>query len=163
MSVAAKLKQYLDDNKVEYTLLPHPRTYTAQDTAQSAHVAGKDMAKSVVIRTGGRFILAVLPAPKRVDLERLREVLGSNDARIADESEFASLFLGCEAGAMPPFGNLYGVEVYADRSLAQDEEIVFNACTHEDAIRMRYKDFERLANPKIANFAASGQKATGLC
>jgi Ala-tRNA(Pro) deacylase len=159
MSIAAKLKQYLDDNKVNYSVLTHPRAFTAQGTAESVHVPGKAMAKSVVIKAGGRFLLAVLPAPNRVDIERLREIVGDKSARIADESEFVSLFLGCEAGAMPPFGNLYGIDVYADQSLAQDEEIFFNACTHEDAIRMKYEDFERLVKPKIANFVFVGRRS----
>jgi Ala-tRNA(Pro) deacylase len=156
MSVAAKLKQYLDDNKVKYDVLSHARTYTAQDTAQAAQVSGNEVAKSVVIKADGRFVLAVLPAPHKVEIERLKEILGAEDVRIAEESEFVSLFPGCEVGAMPPFGNLYGVDVYLDQSLAEDEEIVFNACTHVDAIQMKYKDFERLANPKIATFASSG-------
>jgi Ala-tRNA(Pro) deacylase len=157
MSVAAKLKEYLDNNKVNYDVLGHARTYTAQDTAEAAHVPGKEVAKSVVVKTDDRFVLVVLPAPRKIDLERLKEILDTKEARLAEESEFTSLFPGCEAGAMPPFGNLYGLAVYVDQSLAQDEEIVFNACTHVDAIRMKYKDFERLANPQLASFASSGE------
>jgi Ala-tRNA(Pro) deacylase len=155
MSIATKLKEYLDGNQVDYDVLTHRRAYTAQDTAAVAHVPGKELAKSVVIKADDRFVLAVLPAPSKVDVQRLKETLGAKEARIAHESEFTALFPECEAGAMPPFGNLYGIEVYVDESLTRDEEIVFNACTHVDAIRMKYKDFERLAKPTIANFAAT--------
>src|SRR5262249_16784941 len=155
MSVATKLQQYLDDNKVEYDVLSHTRTYTAQDTAQAAHVSGSELAKSIVVKADNRFVLAVLPATRKADVERLKEILDAKDVRIAQESEFSSLFPGCEVGGMPPFGNLYGLEIYVDESLTQDEQIVFNACTHVDAIQMKYKDFDRLANPKIATFASS--------
>ena len=154
MSVAAKLKQYLDENKVEYDVLSHTRTYTAQDTAQAAHVPGSELAKSVVVKADDRFVLVILPAPRRADLERLKDILGAREVRIAEESEFTSQFPGCAVGAMPPFGNLYGLDIYVDESLAQDEQIVFNAGTHVDAIQMRYKDFNRLAIPKITTFAS---------
>ena len=155
MSVATKLQQYLDDNKIKYDVLSHTRTYTAQDTAQAAHVSGSEVAKSVVVKADDRFVLVVLPATRKADVERLQDILNTKDVRIAHEFEFTSLFPGCEVGAMPPFGNLYGLEIYVDESLTQDEQIVFNACTHVDAIQMKYKDFERLANPKIATFASS--------
>jgi Ala-tRNA(Pro) deacylase len=155
MSVAAKLKEFLDANKVEYSVLIHRQAYTAQDVAAAAHVPGRELAKSVVIKADDRFVLAVLPAPRKVDLEGLRQTLGASEVRMAHESEFASLFPGCEMGAMPPFGNLYGVDVYVDEALSQDEEIVFNAGTHVDAVRMRYKDFERLVKPAVAGFALS--------
>jgi len=155
MSVAAKLKECLDGNKVNYDVLTHPQVYTAQDVAAAMHVSGKELAKSVVVKAGDGFVLAVLPAPRKVDEERFQEVVGAKEVRMAHESEFASLFPGCELGAMPPFGNLYGVDVYVDRSLTQDDEIVFNAGTHVEAIRMKYKDFERLVSPKVGDFAAT--------
>jgi Ala-tRNA(Pro) deacylase len=136
-------------------VLIHRQAYTAQDVAAAAHVPGRELAKSVVIKADDRFVLAVLPAPRKVDLEGLRQTLGASEVRMAHESEFASLFPGCEMGAMPPFGNLYGVDVYVDEALSQDEEIVFNAGTHVDAVRMRYKDFERLVKPAVAGFALS--------
>ncbi|HXG94260.1 MAG TPA: YbaK/EbsC family protein [Blastocatellia bacterium] len=154
MSVAAKLKECLDSNNVRYDVLTHPQVYTAQDTAQAVHVPGNELAKSVVIKAGDKYALAVLPAPRKVDIERLRGKLGA-DARLAHEDEFVQLFPGCEMGAMPPFGNLYGLDVYVDESLTQDDEIVFNAGTHVDAIRMKYADFERLVHPTVANFATS--------
>jgi Ala-tRNA(Pro) deacylase len=155
MSVATKLKEYLDSNKVNYDVLTHEISYTAQDTAAAAHVPGKELAKSVVVSADDRFVLAILPAPRKIDLERLKETLQARDVRLAHESEFSSLFPGCDRGAMPPFGNLYGIDIFVDESLTRDEEIVFNACTHTDAIRMKYRDFERLAGPKVATFASS--------
>ena len=154
MSVAAKLKECLDSNKVEYDVLAHPQVYTAQDVAAAAHVPGRELAKSVVVKADDRFALAVLPAPRKVNTEQLQKALGAKEVRMAHEAEFAALFPGCELGAMPPFGNLYGVEVFVDRSLTRDEDIVFNAGTHVEAVRMKYKDFERLVNPTIADFAA---------
>jgi Ala-tRNA(Pro) deacylase len=155
MSIAAKIKQYLDDNKVEYKVLTHPRAYTAQDTAAAAHVPGRELAKSVVVKADDRFVLAVLPAPRKIDLEKLKKILGVSSIRLALESEFSSSFPGCEAGAMPPFGSLYGVQVFVDYSLTEDDDIVFNASTHEEAIRMKYADFERLITPTVADFAAT--------
>ncbi|HWC76417.1 MAG TPA: YbaK/EbsC family protein [Blastocatellia bacterium] len=155
MSIATKLKEYLDSSNVEYDVLTHRQAYTAQDVAAAAHVPGRELAKSVVVKADDRFVLAVLPAPRRVDLKRLQDAIGAAEVRMAVESEFASTFPGCELGAMPPFGNLYGVEVVVDRSLADDDEIVFNASTHVDAIRMKYEDFVKLAKPKVADFGAA--------
>jgi Ala-tRNA(Pro) deacylase len=156
MSVAARLKEFLDSNKVQYSVLTHPQAYTAQELAAVTHVSGKELAKSVVVKADDRYVLTVLPAPRRIGLGRLQQILGAKEARIAHESEFTSLFPECELGAMPPFGNLYGLAVYVDESLTKDEEIVFNACTHRDAIRMKYADFARLAKPTVADFALSG-------
>jgi Ala-tRNA(Pro) deacylase len=156
MGVATKLQQYLDTNQVKYNVLTHEIAYTAQDTAAAAHVSGKELAKSVVVVADDRFVLAILPANLRVDLEEFRTILKASEVRLAHESEFSSLFPGCDRGAMPPFGNLYGVDIYVEASLARDDEIVFNACTHTDAIRMKYKDFERLAQPRVATFASGG-------
>ncbi len=155
MSVAAKLKECLDHNNVNYDVLTHPQVYTAQDVAAAMHVSGNELAKSVVVKANDRFVLAVLPAPRKVDEERFGKLIGAKEVRMAQESEFVSLFPGCELGAMPPFGNLYGVDVYVDRSLTADEEIVFNAGNHVEAIRMKYKDFERLVSPRVGDFAAT--------
>jgi Ala-tRNA(Pro) deacylase len=154
MSVAAAVKQYLEENHVRYDVLSHTRTYTAQDTAQAAHVRGREVAKIVVINADDRFVLAVIPAPRKVDLALLKDALEAKEIRVAAEHEFTSLFPECETGAMPPFGNLYGLDVFVDAALTNDEEIVFNASTHTDAIRMKYKEFEQLVSPKIALFAS---------
>jgi len=145
-----KLKEFLDNSLVPYEVLTHPLAFTAQQLAAVQHVKGKQLAKVVVARSGSEFIMIVLPAPYHVGLQRARAVTGRQDLEIAHESEFASLFAGCEPGAMPPFGNLYNVPVWVDESLAQDEEIVFNVCTHTEAIKMKYSDFARLVHPSVA-------------
>jgi len=151
--LAPRLKTFLDGNHVPYATLQHAIAFTAQGVAAATHVHGRELAKTVVIRVDGRFVLAVLPAPGRVDLKRLREIVGADLVSLATEAEFQGLFPGCEAGAMPPFGNLYGLPVYVDQKLALDQSIVFNAGTHSEAIRMDYADFERLVQPKVAAFA----------
>jgi Ala-tRNA(Pro) deacylase len=145
-----KLKEFLDSSLVAYEVLTHPVVFTAQQLAAVQHVKGKQLAKVVVARSGSEFMMIVLPAPYHVGLRTARAATGRQDLEIAHESEFASLFAGCEPGAMPPFGNLYNVPVWVDESLAQDEEIVFNACTHTQAIRMKYSDFARLVHPTVA-------------
>ncbi len=155
MTVSARLKELLDKNKVRYATLTHSPAYTAQAAAATLHVPGKKLAKTVVVKAGEETVLAVLPASYHVNLKKLGEILGT-PVRLAAENEFASLFPDCELGAMPPFGMLYGLPVVADRVLAEDEEIVFHAGTHRDAIRMRFEDFEKLAQPKLASFAEKG-------
>ncbi|MBI1738549.1 MAG: YbaK/EbsC family protein [Acidobacteria bacterium] len=153
--MSARLKTYLDENKVHYTLMSHSPAYTAQAAAATMHVPGKELAKSVVVTAGSQSALAVLPASFHVNLKKLGELLGK-PTRLASEQEFISLFPDCELGAMPPFGQLYKLPVYVDRALEGDEEIVFNAGTHRDAIRMKYADFKRLASPQVADFATKG-------
>ncbi len=153
--MSARLKTYLDDNKIHYTMMSHSPAYTAQSAAATLHVPGKELAKTVVVSTADQPALAVLPASFHVNLKKLGELLGK-PARLASEQEFISLFPDCELGAMPPFGQLYKLPVYVDRALEADEEIVFNAGTHRDAVRMKYADFKRLASPRVADFAAKG-------
>ena len=153
MSVAARLKSFLDENGIKYTLLTHSPAYTAQEAAATLHVPGKELAKSVVIKCDGKLALAVLPASFRVNTKQLAEAAGAKKVELASENEFSATFADCELGAMPPFGNLYNLPVYVDELLAQDEEIVFNAGTHRDAARMLYQDFARLVAPQIARFA----------
>jgi Ala-tRNA(Pro) deacylase len=143
---------FLDGNHVSYSTLQHPIAFTAQGVAAATHVHGRELAKTVVIRVDGRFVLAVLPAPARVDLKRFREMAGADLVSLATEAEFQGLFPGCEPGAMPPFGNLYGLPVYVDEKLTKDRQIVFNAGTHSEAVKMEYADFERLVQPKVAVF-----------
>ncbi|TKG95902.1 YbaK/EbsC family protein [Puteibacter caeruleilacunae] len=148
-----KLKQFLDKNDVRYVCISHSVAYTAQQVAAMAHIAGKDLAKTVIVRMDGRITMAVLPASYHVDFHMLREAAGAKDVRLAKEIEFKNLFPGCEVGAMPPFGNLYGIRVFVAESLTYDEEIAFNAGTHTELIKMRYKDFERLVKPKVLKFS----------
>jgi len=150
-----RLKQFLDDHGVRYVTVLHSAAFTAQEVAASAHISGKELAKTVMIKLNGKLAMAVLPASSQIDLDLLARVAGVDDVRLAAESEFAKTFPGCELGAMPPFGNLYGMDVYVAESLAEDEEIAFNAGSHTELIRMRFEDFERLAQPRTLAFSVS--------
>ena len=152
MSIATGLKTLLDENHIPYSAVPHTTTYTAQGTAATMKISGRELAKTVVLRAGDETILAVLPAAHHASLDKLSNLLGK-PVRLAMEQEFINLFPDCELGAMPPFGSLYHLPVYVDESLAADEEIFFNAGTHREAIRMRYEDFARLAKPTVGSFA----------
>lgn len=149
---ARKLKEYLNTHQIKYVSIQHSPAYTAQEVAASAHVSGRDFAKTVIVKIEEAPVMAVLPANRKVVLADLREVLGAEKARFATEEEFQKLFPDCEIGAMPPFGNLYGIEVYVAPSLAQETEIAFNAGTHTEIIKMAYRDFEQLVKPKVVNF-----------
>jgi len=153
---AAKLKEFLDSNKVKYDTIVHAHTITAQETAESAHIPGRKLAKTVMVKLDGKMAMAVLPAHYKVDLDRLKECAGAKTVTMAGENEFKTMFPNCECGAMPPFGNLFGMDVYVATHLAEDDEIAFNAGTHSELIRLAYKDFERLVQPKICNFASAG-------
>ena len=152
MSISTRLKSFLAENQIPYSIMTHTRAYTAQGAAATMQISGKELAKTVVLWTGEEMILAVLPAPNHVRLDKLAAEVGKS-VRLATEAELSSLFPDCELGAMPPFGSLYNLPVYVDESLAADEAIVFNAGTHRDAIRMRYDDFVRLAKPRVCSFA----------
>ncbi len=149
---ARKLKDYLNSHQIKYVSIQHSPAYTAQEVAASAHVSGRDFAKTVIVKIEGTPAMVVLPANRKVVLAELREALGAEKARFATEEEFQSLFPDCEIGAMPPFGNLYGIEVYVAPSLAAEAEIAFNAGTHTEIIQMAYRDFEQLVTPKVVNF-----------
>lgn len=146
------LKEYLDRNNIQYITITHSQAFTAQKVAASAHISGWNLAKTVIVKMDGKMAMAVLPASSRINLETLRTVTGSDHLEIASEKEFAELFPDCETGAMPPFGNLYGMDVYLSRHLTEDEEIAFNACSHTEIMKMSYKDFERLVQPKVMEF-----------
>ncbi len=148
-----ELKEFLDKNKVKYVSIRHSTTYTAQEIAASAHVKGRNMAKTVVVKLDGKIALAVLPAKYQVDFARLKACCRVSSVELAREEEFAQLFPGCETGAMPPFGNIYDLPVYADESLKKDEEIAFNACSHTELIQLSYRDFERLVKPTFCRFS----------
>lgn len=143
-----QLKEFLDSRGVKYVSIRHSLAYTAQEIAGSAHVSGKEMIKTLVVKLDGKMALVALPASEKLNLHQLQEATGAKSAELATESEFGSLFPGCELGAMPPFGKLYGMDTYVTESLTRDREIAFNAGTHTEVIRMSYADFERLAEPK---------------
>lgn len=148
-----KLKTYLDEHDVKYVTIKHSRAYTAQEVAASAHIPGKQMAKSVIVKLDGEMAMAVLPASYQVDLDRLRERTGGEVVELAGEAEFEALFPGCELGAMPPFGSLYGMKTFMAAALADDEEIAFNAGSHTELIQLSYADYVRLEEPIALQFA----------
>jgi Ala-tRNA(Pro) deacylase len=146
------LKAFLDQEKIKYVSIVHSTAYTAQEVAASAHVTGKELAKTIIVELDGKMAMAVLPANRKIVLQELREVTGCDEVKFASEDEFRERFPDCETGAMPPFGNLYGMDVYVAESLTDNEEIAFNAGSHTEVIRMRFKDFERLVRPKVMSF-----------
>ena len=158
MNTPARLEKYLAERHVPYTRTTHRLAYSAQGVAAAQHVAGRKVAKAVILKTEDQFLMVVLPAPMKVDLYLLREELPFKHLELADEWEFGRLFPDCQLGAMAPFGNLYGLPVYVEESLAREDEIVFNAGTHVDTIRMKYKDFDRLVGPTLIHAAALSER-----
>ncbi len=149
-----KLKEFLDSHQIKYVTISHSRAFTAQEVAASAHISGKEIAKTVMVKMDGRMAMAVLPASDKVDFELLKAASGAGTVELASEAEFRGLFPECETGAMPPFGNLYGMDVYVSDALTSDEEIAFNAGTHTELIRMSYRDFENLVKPKVVRLSS---------
>jgi Ala-tRNA(Pro) deacylase len=147
-----KISDFLDANHVRYVVITHSPAYTAQGIAALAHIPGKEMAKTVILRMQDKYMMAVLPASQHVDLRALRTALGAADVHIAHEADFEALFPGCELGAMPPFGNLYGMPVLCDTSLRQDKRIAFNAGSHRELIQMDFDDYLDLVMPRILTF-----------
>jgi Ala-tRNA(Pro) deacylase len=148
-----RLESVLEDQRIRYEKHMHTPTYTAQRLADVEHISGYLVAKPVVVRTAKGFAICVLPAPKQIDLERVRELLGDPDVRLASESEMAELFPDCELGAEPPVGTMFGMRTVMDSSLREDEFILMQAGTHTEAIKTRRADWERLCNPLIGQIA----------
>jgi Ala-tRNA(Pro) deacylase len=145
-----KLVEYLDSHNIKYVKITHSEAFTAQEIAASAHVPGKELAKTVMVTIDGNMAMAVLPASYKVNLDLLRKESHANRVNLAKEDEFQEMFPGCEIGAMPPFGNLYEMPVFVSEKLAEDEYIAFNAGSHTELIKLSFKDYKRLVNPKIA-------------
>jgi len=154
---AKKLKDFLDREGVKYVTIAHAPAYTARESAQAAYVRGKDFAKTVIVKIDDRLAMAVLPASEKLDLTQLKKSAGAKHVRLALESEFEKWFPECEPGAMPPFGNLYCMEVFVSKTLAGDEQIAFNAGTHAELVKITYKDFERLVQPIPATLSIASQ------
>ena len=148
------MTEYLDKHNVAYVVISHSPAYTAQGIAGLAHIPGKELAKTVVVRLDGKLAMAVIPAKLHVDLALLKRATNAKTVALASEDEFKDRFPQCETGAMPPFGNLFSLDVFADDSLEMDKEIAFNAGTHRELIRMAWEDFKRLVEPKVIRFAA---------
>jgi Ala-tRNA(Pro) deacylase len=151
---AGKLMEFLDANNVKYTTITHSTAYTSQEIAAITHIRGRELAKTVIVKVDGKMAMAVLPASYQVNISALRAVVGANSLTLATEAEFRGLFPECETGAMPPFGNLYGMPVFVEESLTRDREIAFNAGTHKELIQLAYEDFARLVHPKVLRFSS---------
>lgn len=152
MSISKRLKDFLDENKVKYTIITHSKAYTAQEIASSSHIPGKELAKTVVIKIDGEFALAVLPASDRVSCRQFVDTLGAKSVKLASEDEFRGLFPDCETGAMPPFGNLYNLSTYVASNISDKGNIAFNAGNHVELIKMKFSDYENLVKPTIIHF-----------
>ena len=148
-----RLEQYLHENGVSFEVVAHRQVFTMPEVAAALHVPGKQVAKVVMAKADGTMVMLVISAPARVDFRKVRALLGAKDVSLAKEGEFASLFADCATGAMPPFGDLYGVPVYVDQGLAQEANIVFRVGTHRHTMKIAYADFSRLAQPTLAEIA----------
>jgi Ala-tRNA(Pro) deacylase len=160
MKIPLQLIDCLNESKVRYEILHHPEAVTAQRIAQAEHVKGRHHAKVVMIKSGEQRLMAVLPADHQIDLEKVGKVIGKT-ASLDSEKEFKSLFPDCAIGAMPPFGNLYGLPTYVDKSLAAQDYIVFEAGTHSDAIKLSYRDYEKIVKPQVEDLAVKLQPMKG--
>lgn len=152
---ATKLKTFLNAHGIKYVTIDHSPAYTAPEVAASLHIAGRDFAKTVIVEIKGEMAMVVLPANRKIILSDLREMLADHSLRLASEDEFRERFPDCELGAMPPFGNLYGLKVYVAQSIAEEAEIAFNAGTHREVIKMRFSDFADLVHPTVLDFATA--------
>lgn len=148
-----KLREYLDGHKIKYVMISHSPAITAQEIAASAHIPGRELAKTVVVKLDERLAMTVLPSSQQVDFDLLCAAAPARRAALATEKEFKDRFPDCEVGAMPPFGNLYDMDVFVSDALTKDEEIAFNAGSHTELVRMAYRDFERLVHPKVVHIA----------
>ncbi len=148
-----RLKAFLDQEDIRYVLISHSRAFTAAATAAITHIPGKEIAKTVMVKVDGQLAMAVVPASRHLDLKALEDELGAHEVRLVTEEEFQNVFPDCELGAMPPFGTLYGLNVYVDSKLEEDPEIAFNAGSHRELMRMQYADWERLEHPRILRIA----------
>ncbi len=152
MSIAPQLKKYLEKEKITYQILEHPEAFTATEIAGVQHIPGKQLIKSVLVKADGQFLLCVLPATHRINLEKLKKVAKAKNIQLATEAEIAKLFPDYEVGAEPPFGNLYGISVFAEKQIGSNEEIVFNAGTHTETIKIKWQDFNRVTKPTLETF-----------
>ena len=147
-----KVKQYLDEHHIKYVIMEHSKAYTAQEVAAAAHIPGKHFAKTVVVKIDGKPAFAVLPATDQVDTDRLAKSAGAQSVEVAEEKDFRDSFPDCEPGAMPPFGNLFDMEVFVSPHLTEADMIAFNAGSHTEVMQLSYSDFEKLVNPAVVKF-----------
>lgn len=148
-----KLKEFLDSHNLRYVVIVHSLAYTAPEVAALTHIPGRELAKTVIVKVDGALAMAVVSASQHVDLDRLQAATGARTVDLATEDEFKKSFPDCEVGAMPPFGNLFGMAVFADESLSRDKEIAFNAGSHLELVRIAWADFEKLVQPRLISMA----------
>ncbi|MHB1416874.1 MAG: aminoacyl-tRNA deacylase [Chloroflexota bacterium] len=153
MSCRERIEAFLRDNQASYQVQHHPVAYTAQETAAAEHIPGKTLAKTVMVFADNNLAMLVLDATHQIDLAKAASAIGAGQVRLAREEEFSGSFPDCEVGAMPPFGNLYGIPVYVDKALTADESIVFESGVHTETMSMKYADYERVVKPKVCEFA----------
>jgi len=153
------LTELLDHHNIKYTIVPHSLAYTAQGIAALTHIPGQEVAKTVIVSIDEALAMAVLPASCQVDLAALRDATGASSVTLVREKDFMHRFPACETGAMPPFGNLYGMKVFVDETLTKDKEIAFNAGSHWELMRLAYDDFARVVKPTVLRFALSRARA----
>lgn len=147
-----RILAYLDENKVPYQIAAHPKAYTAQRVAASAHISGNYFVKTIVIKFAEKLALAVLPANERINFDQFAKQMNTQKVELATEAEFQKHFADCETGGMPPFGNLYNMDTFISADLLKNEEIAFNAGNHIEIITMKFKDYQRLVNPQAIHF-----------
>jgi len=153
MKCRERMEKYLRENGVGFEIKVHEQAFTMQEVAAALHVPGNQVAKVVIVCADDQKVMLVLPAPYRMNIDLVRDMVGAQEARLAKEDEFTDLFPDCATGAMPPFGNLYGVPVYVDRSMGEEPDMVFRLGTHRETIKMAYADFVRLAQPIVGDFS----------
>ncbi len=151
--ISNRLKDFLDRFEIGYDVMHHDPAFTAQELAARMHISGFEFTKAVVVKLDGEFALVAVPAPLRINFKELARLAGAKKARLANEQEFQQFFPDCELGAMPPFGNLYQLPTYSDIEVTRNENIVINAGTHAEALRLRFADFNRLARPRVGRIA----------
>ncbi|MBU0984687.1 MAG: YbaK/EbsC family protein [candidate division Zixibacteria bacterium] len=149
-----RLREYLEKTHVPYVTKRHTPSFTAQETAHVANIPEQEMVKTVMIKVDGELAMAVLPARYRVDFSQLRRHLGARTVELAGEHEFSEMFPACETGAMPPFGNLWGMKVYVAEALTDDREIAFNGGSHTELVKMSFADYQMLVKPTIVRFSS---------
>lgn len=150
-----RLKTYLDSHHIRYLVMDHSPAFSALEVAEYTHISGRFIAKTVILIIEDQPAMVVLPGTEKVDLEFFKEFCDTHDVRLATEEEFREIFPDCEVGAMPPFGNLYGINVYVAKSLTEDDEIAFNAGNHHQIIKMKYSDLDRLVHPVVLDFSVA--------
>jgi Ala-tRNA(Pro) deacylase len=155
MAILGDMVDYLKHNGVSYEIIEHTPAFSAHEVAVASHVQDKDLAKTLVVNTDGKYCMVVMPADHRLDEHKLGELVNAKNVHLAKEENLKALFPDCEIGAMPPFGNLYALPVYIDKTLTEDKDITFNACSHIKSIRVKMNDFMRLVRPVIAEFSRS--------